>query len=54
MAEMIDEEAPLVRIANALEHIAGMLEKFSNPPMMVRGLSETVEFTPLGVKITPY
>ena len=58
---MSDEEAPIVRIAEALEHIAGLLEKMANPPMMVRGLSETFEvlpgefkFLPEGAKITPY
>jgi hypothetical protein len=48
------EEAPLVRIADTLDHIAGLLEKMANPVIMVRGNVETVEFGPEGAKITPY
>ncbi len=49
----MEEENPLVRIADTLERIACMLEKMANPPMMVRGIEQTIEFTENGsYKIT--
>lgn len=36
---------PQVRIAEALEYIAYLLEKMADPPMMVRGNCEGKEFT---------
>lgn len=41
---MMEEEAPLVRIADALEHIAKCLDKMANPPLMMRMGEHTVDF----------
>ncbi len=40
-----DEQNPMVRIAEALEGIAAMLEKMANPMIMVRGRIADVETT---------
>lgn len=40
----MEEEAPLVRIADALEHIAKCLDKMANPPLMMRMGEHTVDF----------